>query len=85
MIESVNSKLKDIATLTHYVHVTGVLKNEFVEFDFSIGDPNLYVELVLPFLQFKSFCKKYNVEELTLEQEKALALDKLKWRYGNFK
>lgn len=67
---------------THFVHVTGVLRNKFVEFDYSIGTPTLYVELVLPFKQFRQFCIKHAVKELTTEQQHQVELDKLKWRYG---
>lgn len=66
----------------HFVHVTGVLKNKFVEFDYSIGTPVLYVELVLPFKQFRQFCIKHNVKELTTDQQHEVELDKLKWRHG---
>ncbi len=31
-----------------YVHVTDIKSNGLVEFDFSIGDPCMYVELALP-------------------------------------
>ena len=67
---------------TKYVRVTGVLKNAFVEFDFSFDDPSIFIELVLPFDQFQSFCELNNVKELTAEQKIQVDLDKLKWRYG---
>lgn len=66
----------------HFVHITGFLRNEFVEFDYSVGTPTLYVELVLPFKQFRQFCIKHSVKELTTEQKHQVELDKLKWRYG---
>jgi phenol hydroxylase P0 protein len=72
----------DASRQTHYVRVTGMLKAKYVEFDFSIGDPTLYVELVLPFDQFNSFCDKHKVKKLTAEQEVQVDLDRLKWRYG---
>ena len=65
-----------------YVRVTGVLHHKFVEFDFSIDEPTLFVELVLPFDQFKHFCETHQAKELTAEQEAAVDLDRLKWRYG---
>jgi|TARA_R110001583_G_scaffold192842_1_gene359946 phenol hydroxylase P0 protein len=72
----------EFTELTHFVHVTGVLRNKFVEFDYSIGTPTLYVELVLPFKQFRQFCIKHDVKELTTEQQHQVELDKLKWRHG---
>ncbi len=67
---------------TKYVRVTGVLHNKFVEFDFSFDDPSIFIELVLPFDQFQTFCELNHVQELTPEQQAQVDLDKLKWRYG---
>lgn len=67
---------------THFVRVTGVKKNKFVEFDYSISTPTLYVELILPFNQFQEFCLKHDAQELTAEQKHQVDLDKLKWRHG---
>ncbi len=69
-------------TATKYVRVTGVRKNAFVEFDFSYDDPSIFIELVLPFSQFQTFCELNKVKELTPEQKAQVDLDKLKWRYG---
>ncbi|QLQ32392.1 MAG: phenol hydroxylase [Candidatus Thiothrix singaporensis] len=65
-----------------FVRVTGVRNNRFVEFDFSIGDPALFVELMLPFEQFKTFCQRQHAQELTAEQQAQVDYDRLKWRYG---
>jgi phenol hydroxylase P0 protein len=65
-----------------YVRVTSVRDKRFVEFDFSIGDPTLFVELVLPFEQFQLFCKRNQVLELSAEQAAQVDYDQLKWRYG---
>jgi len=68
--------------LQKYVRVTGVRNDEFVEFDFSIDDPTLYVELILPHKAFEEFCEHNSVKRLTTEQEAAVDYDKLKWRNG---
>ncbi len=72
----------DSESATRYVRVTGVLKNAFIEFDFSFDDPSIFIELVLPFTQFQRFCERQNAQELTPEQQTQVDLDKLKWRYG---
>jgi phenol/toluene 2-monooxygenase (NADH) P0/A0 len=72
----------DVANARRYVRVTGIRKNAFVEFDFAIDDPAIFIELVLPFSQFETFCKKNKVCELTAEEKTRVDLDKLKWRYG---
>ncbi len=66
----------------HYVRITKVLHHRFVEFEYSIGDPTLCVELVLPFPEFEQFCNRYQTERLTPEQVAAVDYDRLKWRFG---
>jgi|TARA_R110002096_G_scaffold194791_16_gene377259 phenol/toluene 2-monooxygenase (NADH) P0/A0 len=65
-----------------FVRVTKVLHDKYVEFEFSINDPTIHVELVLPFEHFKTFCEKNKVQHLTPEQEALVEYDKLKWRFG---
>ncbi len=68
--------------LQRYVRITGIRNNTFVEFDFSLGDPTLYIELVLPFDKYKEFCEKNRVIKMTPEQEAMVDDDRLKWRFG---
>jgi phenol hydroxylase P0 protein len=77
-----NTPTQDASKQTRYVRVTGTRMNRFVEFDFSIGDPNLFVELILPFDQFKKFCKQHQAQDLTDEQKAQVDLESMKWRYG---
>lgn len=66
-----------------YVRVTGTRREQFVEFDFAIGDPALAVELVLPFAAFCEFCEQNEVEMVSPEEGARLDLEKIKWRYGD--
>ena len=66
-----------------YVRVTGTRREQFVEFDFAIGDPSLAVELVLPFTAFRGFCAHNEVEMVSPEEGARLDLEKIKWRYGD--
>lgn len=68
--------------LARYVRVRDVIDDRFIAFDFAIGDPGLYVELVLPKKAFESFCKHNNVTLMTDEQAAAVDADMEKWRYG---
>lgn len=43
----------------------------FVEFEFAIGDPELYAEMLLPQEAFESFCKTNEVIELAPREESA--------------
>ena len=56
----------DAATMARrYVRVTDRRSNGFVAFEFSVGWPDMSVELALPEEQFNEFCKKNNVVFLT--------------------
>ncbi|WP_217896298.1 phenol hydroxylase subunit [Pigmentiphaga sp. NML030171] len=61
--------------------ITGRLR--YVEFEFSIGDPELAVELVLAFPQFQEFCRRNRVRMVGAEEAARLDLERMKWRYGS--
>lgn len=42
-----------------YIRVTGERLRRFVEFEFSINDEDLTVELILPYEAFAAFCEKH--------------------------
>ncbi len=54
----------------------------FVEFEFAIGDPELAVELVMQFDQFREFCERHQVRHLTTEEGARLDFERMKWRFG---
>ena len=52
----------DAATLARrYVRITGHSANGFITFEFSVGWPDMSVELALPEDLFNDFCVKNNV------------------------
>ncbi len=65
-----------------FVRITGIRNNQFIEFDFSIGEPGIYVELILPFDDFQKFCSKNKIVHLTTDQAAEVDYDRLKWRFG---
>ncbi|WP_321312221.1 phenol hydroxylase subunit [Halarcobacter sp.] len=65
-----------------FVHITNQNHNDLIEFDFSIGNPIMYVELALPIKQFEEFCKINKVKFLTKQQLIDVENDKYKWKYG---
>ena len=77
------SSPKSADELTRYVRIRRRVDNKFVEFDFAIGDPSLYVELVLPNAAFEAFCRHNDVVEMTEAQAAAVDADMEKWRYGD--
>jgi phenol hydroxylase P0 protein len=51
-------------TTATYVRVTGERPDGFVEFDFAIGEPEIFVELILPPEAFAEFCEANTVTVL---------------------
>ncbi len=47
-----------------FVRVTGERSNGFVEFDFAVGEPELFVEMILGREAFAEFCARNRVEML---------------------
>lgn len=68
--------------LTKYIRITNHRNAEFVEFDFAIHDPTLFVELVLPQQAFQHFCEINQVVEMNEAQKAWNDAQEDKWRYG---
>jgi len=62
-----------------WVKVTGT-RGRFIEFDFTVGDPDLTVELIMPYEAFVDFCRSNNISVLPVDGSLADALEKVKWR-----
>lgn len=69
-------------TQRRFVRITSRDRPGLVEFNFSIGDPSLYLEMILPDEAFDEFCRSNQVTFLTDEQAEAVAKQQEKWRYG---
>ena len=82
-IRSVDDESTPVRDMTRYVRIRQVVNDKFIEFDFAIGDPSLYVELVLPREAFDTFCRHNQVVMMTEEQAAAVDADMAKWRYGD--
>lgn len=68
--------------LPRYVRVRSDEHSRFVEFDFAIGTPDLYVELVMPRPAFQQFCLTHRVRHMDERMCQAIDADMRKWRYG---
>ncbi|MFJ3482068.1 phenol hydroxylase subunit [Pseudomonas sp. NPDC090202] len=68
--------------MQRYVRVRSDADAAFVEFDFAIGYPELFVELVLPRRAFALFCEHNNVQHMDAAMAQAVDDDMRKWRYG---
>ena len=68
---------------TRYVRVTNADRRGYVEFQFSIGDPCLYLEMMLPPAAFAEFCREHKVAHLNEEEARTVDAQENKWRFGN--
>lgn len=71
-----------IERLVKLVRVRSASGARFVEFDFAIDDPRLFVELILPREAFKQFCERNQVQMMSEEQASIVDGEFNKWRYG---
>lgn len=65
-----------------YVRVTGRRPGGFVEFDFSFGDADLYIEMILPEHAFDEFCRANEVQYPSDETIARWDAEREKWREG---
>lgn len=69
--------------LKRYVHVTNRERVGFVEFNFSINDPSLFLEMILPLKAFDDFCHYNDVTFLSEEQIRLVEQQHNKWNSGD--
>lgn len=81
--EEKNDQQESVSSGQSYVRVTKIDNRGYVEFQFSIGDPNLYLEMALPRAAFDEFCATQQAQHLTREQEDLVDRTERKWRYGD--
>ena len=65
-----------------FIHITGTQRDKFIEFEFSVGDPELAVEMIMPVQAFEEFCAKHQVQHLTADEVCKLEYERMKWRFG---
>lgn len=69
-----------VKPLRHFVQITNQQRKGFVEFNFSINDPSLFLEMILPTKAFKEFCTFNDVIFLSVEDIKAVEQQQNIWR-----
>ncbi len=65
-----------------FVRILGTRLGRFIEFEFSLGEGDLAVELILPPLAFKEFCRDRHARMLPPAKDVAAEVDRLAWRAG---
>ncbi len=69
-------------TLSRYVRVLRHRPDGFVEFLFSVGDPDLGVELILRTAAFDEFCAENQVQFVSPAEAEVIDINAWKWRFG---
>lgn len=69
-------------TTRRFVRLSGERPNGFVEFEFAIGEPEIFVEMILPREAFTEFCVANRVEMLAPRDPDALQGD-WDWRLAD--
>jgi phenol hydroxylase P0 protein len=64
------------------IKVLRTRRDLFVEFEFQWGDPDLAVELVLPYLAFREFCAEHGSRILTADPETEADYNALQARFA---
>lgn len=65
-----------------YVRITGE-RDGFIEFNFSVGEPDLFVELILSPEAFKEFCESNRAEILPREEHGHEERSDWEWRLSD--
>jgi len=62
-----------------FVHVVELRADGFVEFEFAIGEPELFVEMILPAAAFDDFCALNKVIFLDQAMQLKVGTDEWNW------
>ena len=63
-----------------FVRVTARREDGYVEFDFSVGDPDLAVELIMTGAMFDQFCAA-NAATMIVQDDEQMDIVRERWRY----
>jgi len=72
-----------IDTNRRFVRVCGERGKGFVEFEFAIGEPEVFAEMILERSDFLDFCQANRVEMLPPHEESGLAISDWDWRMSD--
>ncbi|MGO9485725.1 MAG: phenol hydroxylase subunit [Rhodomicrobium sp.] len=65
-----------------FVKVKGTRLGKFIEFEFSINDEDLTIELILPVAAFREFCASQSVTILPSDPSAEVDAERAAWRAG---
>jgi phenol/toluene 2-monooxygenase (NADH) P0/A0 len=63
-----------------YVRVTGTDRRGYIAFQFALGDPTLFLDMILPPAAFAEFCATHRARHLCAAEALAVDLAERRWR-----
>jgi len=63
-----------------FVRVVELREDGFIEFDFAVGEPEIFVEMILPAAAFDDFCASQRVTFLDAGGQLKVGTDDWNWR-----
>ncbi len=63
-----------------FVRVAALRPDGFVEFDFAVGEPEIFVEMILPASSFDDFCAANAVTFLDESAQLTVGASDMEWR-----
>lgn len=79
MIDTQEHAARGLDISRRWAHVTGTT-GRFIQFNFTVADPDLTVELVMPYAAFNEFCIT-NEASRTVDPNAKTAFERLKWLF----
>ena len=70
-------------TKRRYVRICGERGKGFIEFEFAIGEPEVFAEMILDRQDFEDFCRLHQAEMLPTKEDAGLAVSDWDWRMSN--
>lgn len=70
-------------TKRRYVRICGERGKGFIEFEFAIGEPEVFAEMILDRQAFEDFCRLHQAEMLPPKEDAGLAVSDWDWRMSN--
>ncbi|MBS1191409.1 MAG: lapK [Rhodocyclaceae bacterium] len=80
---SASSPQQPMDTTRRFVRLRGERANGFVEFDFAIGEPEIFIEMILGREAFAEFCAANRVEMLPAQEADAVKDSDWGWRLAD--
>lgn len=79
MSDAINAETEELDTRRKFVRITGRRGNDFIEFDFAIGEPDIFVEMILTPEAFEEFCEVNRVEPMPDSKPHDAESDEAQW------